>query len=217
MEFQMTRARVPISATFLVLCCAALLCGCASSSKDSSTSSNASSRPSEPPAELATPAYWLARPAVDGAVSPDFYRLWNACERTARDHFFGIDRTDYRDGLLTTLPMVSAQAFEPWRQDVGTFGDLWLSSLQTIRRTIRFDFSQIQGGLYVARPRVLIEKLAQAQQRVTSFSEYRSILTPGQPVLVDGNFIPIRYWYTTGRDEAFEHRIAKEIRDKLRD
>src|SRR5207245_5438405 len=64
-----------------------------------------------------------------------------------------LDREDYREGLLTTLPLVSKQSFEIWRRDVVTVPAIAQSTLATFRRTVRFQFSKREDGGYIAAPR----------------------------------------------------------------
>ena len=168
------------------------------------------------PPEQATVAYWLRQPAKNSVSSLDFDKLWDACDRTARGYQFVIDRTDYREGVLTTFPMVSPQFFELWRQDYGTFHDLMQSSLQTIRRSIHFEITLTQEGYYLARPKVVVERLSQTPRRITSVAEYRNVFgAAATPYNADQPTPPPRYWYAIGRDEAFEHQLADDIRHKL--
>src|SRR5213079_3649275 len=52
---------------------------------------------------LAEKEYWLAKPAVT-EVRGAFDSLWEACEQTAHEYHFRIDRRDQRSGLLSTEP-----------------------------------------------------------------------------------------------------------------
>jgi hypothetical protein len=169
------------------------------------------------PAEQATAAYWLHQPADQSVASLDFDKLWDACDRAARDYQFTIDRTDYREGVITTVPMVSPQFFEPWRQDFGTFHDLMESSLQTVRRSIRFEISLSQDGFFLARPKVVVERLSLTPRRITSVAQYRNVFGGGSgPQYTDQQSNPPpRYWYAIGRDDAFERQLADNIRHKL--
>ena len=170
------------------------------------------------------PSYWLDQPAPASASANDFQRLWTASEDVARDFLFRLDRQDYRAGLLTTRPMVSAQWFEPWRRDVRTAADRNESSLATIRRTIRFEFNQQGDGAYRVTPKVLVERQALAEQRITSsvvYQQYfRRPLRPqdrprGTRESDVGIRLPGRYWYPIGRDEAFEKALAEAVQKKV--
>jgi hypothetical protein len=173
------------------------------------------------PAEQGKTAYWLAKPAVASVTSTDFYKLWHACADTLRFDDFDIDRQDYRLGVLTTYPMVSKQLFEVWRSDAGTFSQTMQSTLQTVRRTVVFDVTSSPDGIYVARPKVLVEQASHQERRITSAAEYNVAFTPIVPEATrtneQGAVLPTSYWYAIGRDEAMERQLANAVRDRLRD
>jgi hypothetical protein len=178
--------------------------------------------------DLATtqPSYWLQQPAVGTVTSADFDRLWNACAHTARSHLFTLDRQDYRSGELTTAPLVSAQWFEPWRHDVHTLHDVEESSMATICRTIYFNFARNGDGTYTVAPKVLVQRQAISEKRITAVVNYTSLFNSTRDpedrqqgtLESDLNFIiPPRYWYVLRRDPAFEKVLAEEVRDQMRD
>jgi hypothetical protein len=171
-----------------------------------------------PPVE-ATPAFWLDQPAVTSVESRDFDKLWNATDRAARNRLFVIDRADYRSGLMTTQPLVSAQFFEPWRRDTVTFDDTLLSSLATIRRTLRFEFTREPDGTYQMIPKVLVERQAITERRITSTALYSTIYDPGTGAGTRetdvGVHLDPRYWYAIGRDDALERKLADDVRKQV--
>lgn len=173
------------------------------------------------PAEQGTAAYWLNKPAIASVSSADFFMLWKACRDTLQNDDFDIDRQDYRLGLLTTWPMVSKQLAEFWRSDAGTFHAALLSTLQTVRRTVQFEITRTPEGLYVARPKVLVEQATHEERHITSVAEYSAALTPlnAAPTRLNqaGEVIPSSYWYALGRDEAMERELVNSVREKLRD
>lgn len=135
------------------------------------------------PADRATAAYWFSRPAVASVTSHDYGKLWDACAQTLRNDQFDIDEEDYREGVLTTWPMISKQFFEIWRSDAGTFYDVMVDSLQTIRHSVRFDLSRGPDGTYVARPKVLIEQSSHPERRISAVSEAaRAFVPQGEPL-----------------------------------
>ena len=177
-------------------------------------------RPSSPAS--ARPPYWLRQPAVASVEANDFDRLWRACEETAHHFGFTPDRLDFRDGVLTTQPLVSKQFWEVWRNDVATVGDLAHSSVATYRRTLRFDIEKTPGGGYVAEPRVVIERFSRAEQPNTSsvylrnaFRTQRNTRAWGTRETDRGVQLPRQYWYATGRDDALEKNVASELRKQL--
>ena len=172
------------------------------------------------------PSYWLDQPAPANARASDFERLWRASEDVARDFLFRLDRQDYRGGLLTTRPMVSAQWFEPWRREVRTAKDRNESSLATIRRTVRFEFERAGegGGAYRVTPKVLVERQAMLEHRITSSVVYQQFFR--RPIRPQdrprgtresdvGIFLPNRYWYPIGRDPALEKALADAIQKQV--
>lgn len=169
--------------------------------------------------EKATAAYWYEQPAAARAMAFDFDTLWAAAERVARNHRYPIDRVDYRNGILTTRPVASRQFFEVWRDDLTPISDQAESSLATVRRTIRFEFDRSEDGRYVVTPKVLIERYAMPQRRVTSVTRYGAAITPalpGEVVDSEGEKVPNHYWYAIGRDAAAERRLVRDIEARLR-
>jgi hypothetical protein len=170
------------------------------------------------PAE-ATDTYWYARPAVAHVDAWDYDRLWAACAEASHDRLFDLDRLDYREGLMTTQPMISQQFFEPWRADCLTFADLMQSSIQQIRRTIRFEFSRKPDGPWQMTPKVLIERRANREDRVTSVVQYRAAVGGSeitntaliQSQVARGKDIPYQYWYAIGRDADLERAVADDV------
>ena len=146
----------------------------------------------------AEPEYWLRQPATVHALSTGFDALWEAAEETARDHHFTIDRRDQRFGLLTTHPVISKQWFEPWRKDAASADDVFVNSLGTIRRTIRFEFTE-EAGRFTAAPKVLVERYSVIDPK------YRA----------QESDAPTAYWYALGRDTALERRLAQAVQKRL--
>jgi hypothetical protein len=170
------------------------------------------------PAEQANKDYWFNQPGVSSVESIDFQKLWNACRTTLINDEYQIDREDYRLGVLTTWPMISKQFFEPWRSDAGLVYGVMLDSLQTVRRSVRFDFSR-KYGLYIAVPRVVMETSSHPERRITVQAQYSQAFNaaaeqPNVPVEAPAS-TPTRYWYALGRDEAMEKELANSVREKL--
>ncbi len=169
---------------------------------------------------LGEPEYWLSQPARASVTGPSFDGLWNAADEVSRTLLFKIDRQDRRNGLLTTQPAVSAQWFEPWRRELQTQKDLADSSIATIRRTIRYEFSR-QGDEFVVTPKVLVERLAVAERRVsgalsrTYFRRDRSLNAYGTRESDEGIILADSYWYPIGRDWALEQHLTDLIKKEL--
>jgi hypothetical protein len=165
--------------------------------------------------------YWLAQPDNASVTHDNYDELWEACTEAARWRGFIIDRTDYRQGILTTRPLVSKQIFEVWRRDVATIGDQVESTLATKRRIIRFEISrESDDETFRCVPKVLVEHYAAADRRVTSIERYREAFSietaQGSKERDMGIDIPPEYWYTTGRDEAMEKQLAEAVQSRLK-
>jgi hypothetical protein len=176
----------------------------------------------QPSPATARPPYWLRRPAVASIEADDFDQLWLAADEAARHFGFTPDRLDYRGGVLTTLPLVSKQFWELWRNDVATLEDLANSSLSTYRRTLRFDIERTPSGRFRASPRVVIERYARTETPITAsvylrnaFRTQRNSRAWGSRETDRGVYLPRQYWYATGRDEALEKNVASEVRKQL--
>jgi hypothetical protein len=174
--------------------------------------------PIHAPVEAATIGYWMDRPATATVIDPDYDRLWKACEAAAASRSFSLERRDYRNGILTTRPLLSAQLLEFWRRDVLDPYSRAESNLATVRRTIQFEIGQVDGK-YEARPKVVVERRAQRERRVTAGVLNRNILS-GAAVTgyndYDANVaVPRDYWYAVRRDEALEAKLASDVRRLL--
>ncbi|HMB96480.1 MAG TPA: hypothetical protein VKK61_10615 [Tepidisphaeraceae bacterium] len=176
--------------------------------------------------DLATtqPTYWLSQPPNGSVTSADFAKLWATSENVARAFFFKLDREDYRLGILTTQPLVSAQWAEPWRRDNRTVYDVEESSLATIRRTVTFEFKRLDDDTWQVAPKVLIEREAISEKRITSAVLFRNVFTEptaahrrqlGSPESDVGIVLPERYWYPLRRDPQFEQLLTAEIQKRL--
>jgi hypothetical protein len=184
----------------------------------------AAHRPTPPPPQdprTGDAAWWIAKPAAASVVADDFTPLWRACRAAAIGASFTIDRVDFRGGLMTTLPQVSKQFFELWRNDVATSRDVLESSLDTIRRSVRFELRRLDDGRFEAVPKVIVERFSLAERRITTVARFAEIFTVE---MTEGNRardryggdLPDMYWYATGRDTALEKRLAESVRRGLR-
>lgn len=174
-------------------------------------------------ARLATPDYWWTQPGVADVSADRFQPLWDACRAEVRRRFFPVDREDYRDGLLSTEPVVSKQLFEPWRADAVTLHDQLESTLATIRRTVRFELARRPDGSFVAVPKVLVERYASAERRLTAITQYHQAFS-GPRAFADaadesGNAVVTDavedYWYALRRDDALERDLAAAVARRL--
>ncbi len=170
--------------------------------------------------KLADADYWYAQPARVSVESNNFDKLWEAADDVSRDLLFKIDRRDRRSGVLTTEPTVSAQWFEPWRQELQTSEDLADSSVATYSRTIQYSFTKTDQGFAVT-PKVLVQRQAIAEKRISgnlnrAYFRNQPNGPRGSRELDQGLAYSQNYWYAVGRDELLEARIAEMISAKIK-
>ena len=199
----------------IAMICLSSLVGCANDT-------GPTTRPalSKIPAREGTADYWLDQPAAYSVTSTDFFTLWTACTQTLLYDQFEIDERNERLGILTTFPMVSKQFFEPWRSDAGTWDAILLDSLQTVRRTVRFDIARRPDGTYIASPKVLVEQSSHPERRITAQAQFTQafvdIAEPPNRTTDEGVVVPNRYWYALGRDNAMEEQLAHAVQQRAR-
>jgi hypothetical protein len=127
---------------------------------------------------------------------------------------------------VLTEPMVSSQWFEPWRRDNHTLYDVEESSLATIRRSIRFEFTRRGSDAnpsWEMVPKIVVERQTVAERRITSAVLVRSIfvqprgrMRPSGSREADvGILLPVRYWTPVRRDTEFERIIAADVQKRL--
>lgn len=194
--------------------------GCMTESRSVHIATTQPGRATDIDPEQADPEFWYAQPAAYQTRQADFDQLWDKAEEVSRRLLFKIDRRDRRTGVLTTEPMISAQWFEPWRQELKTCNDVANSSIATYRRTIRYEFVK-QGQTYSVTPKVLIERQSITERRVSGvlnrlyFRRDRELNASGNREADAGIFIPDTYWYSVGRDAALEAFLVRQIDSSL--
>lgn len=173
------------------------------------------------PVEQADPDYWLQQPANVSARFTDFDKLFDACQHVANRRGFRIDRADFRAALLTTKPLTSSQIFEPFISDITTVQAGVRSNLATYRRTVFFEFArtETEPPVFTVTPKVLIERQATRNGRagpaVVSTAAVNPTLVIGSREQDAGQFIPVTYWYATGRDAELERRFVRDLTTRL--
>jgi hypothetical protein len=164
----------------------------------------------------ATVAFWAEQPASARVVAPVYAELWSAAEEACSRFGFPPATTDYRGGLLTTGARISPQFFEIWHDELRAAEDVAESSLATVRRRLRFEFSRTRDGRYVVEPKVIVERLSLAERRITNAVDYRGALGPGteQRFGPAGAAVPGSYWYAIGRDADLEASLASRMAER---
>jgi hypothetical protein len=166
----------------------------------------------------ALPDYWWTQPGVATASYSDFEKLWGACKAELYGRLFIVDREEYREGLLTSEPLISKQIFEPWRSDAVTLHDQVESSLATLRRTVHFEVTRQPDGTYQVTPKVLIERFASEEHRLTAITQYHQAFSGPRVTDVtadQGSHLATDYWYPLRRDTDLEKVMADSIQQHV--
>ena len=184
-------------------------------------------RPVNPNAPIATDIdpksalndFWYKKPAVVSVEATRIEPLWNAAADAVKERSFIVDRRDYREGWLSTQPLVSKQPFEFWRGDVVSPVGQLQCTLSTMRRTVRFHFTRTADGKYICEPKVVVERYAMPERRITAVDQYLEAFTTlhaaEDTTTEEGQAIRVEYWYADGRDYDLERALAESIRNKL--
>jgi hypothetical protein len=167
----------------------------------------------------ATPRYWMDKPATAHADGSNYDRVWLACDAATRHYHFIPDVLNYRQGIMTSKPLVSKGVGEFWRNDVLDSDDRTKSTIATYRRTIRYDIEKKDDGRYEVDVKVLVERSSQFERRVTTGIQFRDSFGPYPPSAEfrsdDGAKQEAQYWYAVGRDETLEKALAQVIDETL--
>ena len=215
----MRTAGVWVAGLITVAACGA---GCVSADHDHSPPTTAPAVATDVDPARADPEFWLNQSPALNVTSTDYEKLWQSAERVSHDYLFTIDRRDRRLGLLSTVPNVSPQFFEPWRRELQTASDVAYSSTASYRRTIYWQFGR-DGDAYAVTPKVLIERESFQEQRISGLlSRAYFHPTPQQEERIYGTretdqnlILPATYWYPVGRDFAFEQKLVEKMDRQL--
>lgn len=196
--------------------CILLSPGCQSADHDP----NAGLKATHVDPETAKFSYWLNQPPVASVVCDDFDKLWRACRRATEGASFKVDRVDFRQGRLTTMPLVSKQVFEFWRNDLASAPDMAESTISTVRRTLLWDIQKQDDDTFRATPAVIEERYAMTERRLTSAMQYQEVFSDEHKVfgsrMQDEGLAPVDvYWYATGRDRLLEKRLAGTVQSLI--
>ncbi len=168
---------------------AALLIGCASTTSTSSPSPNAITL---------TQGEDAADHALDTAAN------------VLRDHGYLLDRVDHRFGIVTTQPIDSPTALEPWRADNQSTNLAWRSTLNSHRRIVRVQVREATLAVEVQ-----LEQLQQPATRVINryggpTQSFREV-----PAEWSERRLEPAYWQPLGRDTLLEARLLRDITEAL--
>ena len=123
----------------------------------------------------------------------------------------------FTEGVIESQPRISSQWFEFWGRDTADFYSGAESSLQSVRRRIRF---VIEPGddLSACRCDVVVERLALGENAVDGSFRVGDVLrrAGGAPILRQQNQRRTEQWEELGSDSALAQALLASLDTKLK-
>ncbi len=144
--------------------------------------------------------------------------VWQQATLLLTNMGFSLDRRDYRLGVLTTNPLLSAQIIEFWKPQQVNSTDSLENTINNQRRTVRLTISKVAGkaDFYQIAIQVLVERQNNptedirgpvfvegsgfGRDAITLRSDY---LAPGTP--------NVGKWLTLGHDPDMENKLLDAL------
>ncbi len=171
-----------------------------------------------------------ARPAtVQNPIEIDaseYSRMFLASAAELRNQGFILDRQDFRFGVLTTKPVASPTALEPWHTANRTAAHAVDSTFNDQRRRVTVTFNPPESGgadpsigaaatpdVYLLRVDVQIERRQVPLRYMTGSTSGRNLMGTLRraPIELSQRGILGAYWQPIGRDPALEHHLMAAI------
>lgn len=135
---------------------------------------------------------------------------------------FRLDRQDYRQGVITTLPLETPNVAEFWAPDRESFKSSLESTLNYYRRTVRLTIEPYNNRQsYRIAVQVLVERETNPTEQIGgpvhagagAFARQESGLRSDFVAGSRAELKPI--WYVVGREPGFEKFILKKLLKKI--
>jgi len=115
-------------------------------------------------------------PSEPRVIQGDPYVIWTAGQEELTSRGFLLDRVDRRMGVIETFPATSKQWFECWRNDVAGEEALAESSLQTVRRQVKLQVTQVEPDQLRLECRVAVEKYDSSREIYPGYTRTYNVL-----------------------------------------
>jgi hypothetical protein len=147
--------------------------------------------------------------------------VWRQAVEILHKMGFAIDRQDYRDGVLVTQALPSAQIVEFWRPQRVNVKDSLENTLHDQRRTIRLTITAVPGkaNFYEIAAQVLVERGTNPTEEI------------GGPIFVEGSgfgrnsvalrsdYVPaegdLPRWNVIGHDVDMEKKVLDKLFERI--
>lgn len=168
----------------------------------------------------------------------EYDRIFRASVDVLQNKGFGIDRQDYRFGVVTSRPRSSPTAFEPWHRDNTTLAQTLESTTNYQRRRVAIrlipadslapakqaesdspslarpdaDATQADAG-YLLEVQVVVEQVEAPTRQLTGATGHRRMFRDlaAPPDNLARRQITENYWRPVGRDKNLEQQLVADI------
>lgn len=156
------------------------------------------------------------RPEPKTEVCGQEDRLWELCRQELHQRGFEVAYQNRIEGVLESQPRISSQWFELGGRDTADAYSALESSLQSVRRRIRF-FIEPMADQSCCRCEVMVERLALGENAVDGSYRVGDVLrrAGGAPVL-KGNQRRTEHWVELGKDSALAQALLTSLDSKLK-
>lgn len=138
----------------------------------------------------------------------------DAAQTVLRQMRFNIEKADADAGVVRTAPLTAGQFFEFWRSDNVDMASTMEANLQTLRRSVRMDFDQIDGQVRI-RCTIRVQRLSLPENDVASVSQAYRIYSQSTPTMQRIELNPSQEeamsWIELGDDPKLAAEILRKI------
>jgi hypothetical protein len=147
--------------------------------------------------------------------------IWRQASDILHKMGFALDRQDYRDGVMVTQALPSAQIVEYWRPQRVNVKDALENTLHDQRRIVRLTIEAVPGKpeFYQIAVQVLVERMSNPTEEI------------GGPIFVEGSgfgrngvalrsdYAPVEgdvpRWVTVGHDVDMEKKVLDKLFNRI--
>jgi len=147
---------------------------------------------------------------------------FDATRDVLRDRRFVLDRVDAGEGVVTSLPKPTSGLATPWDADQSAFADEVEDLVHAQQRRVRVSFvsqagdgTDFSNAACVGRVDVVLERMHLVGWQPSGKAILHSGFATDPVAQAEGR--AARYEVPIARDDALAARIARDIRDRLRE
>ncbi|HVS71645.1 MAG TPA: hypothetical protein VHQ47_10365 [Phycisphaerae bacterium] len=147
----------------------------------------------------------------------DYDNIWKQSIEVLHRLGFMLDRQDYREGILITQPLMSAQVVEPWRPQQVNLKDALENTINSQRRTVRVTIEPVPGkpDFYQIGVQVLVDRQTNPTEQIGGPVFVEGSGFGGNAVALRSDYVPTTpvapQWVTIGHDPDMEKKIMERL------